>query len=79
MRATILSFDRRRGYGFAVPDDQTADIFVHRNDLPKDHRYLNEGDRIEYETGQHNGRTAAVNIRIIDHTVVRQVSAEGRQ
>lgn len=65
MQATVLSFDRRRGFGFAVPDDQTADIFVHRSVLPSNHRYLNDGDRIEYEIGVHAGRPVAVNVTVI--------------
>jgi cold shock CspA family protein len=78
MKATVLSFDRRRGYGFAVPDDLTADVFVHRSNLPADHRYANEGDRIEYDIDQRNGRPVAVNIRIIGHTITRKVSPGDR-
>ena len=65
MQATLLSFDRRRGFGFALPDDHTADIFIHRSVLPSNHRYLNDGDRIEYEIGQRNGRPVAANVTVI--------------
>ena len=70
--ATVLSFDRRKGYGFLLPDDLTADVFVHRNDLPPGRRYLNPNDRVDYEIGQRNGRPVAVNVTVVADAAVRR-------
>jgi cold shock CspA family protein len=71
--ATVLKFDRARGIGFAVPDDLTEDVFLHRLNLNPERKYLNPGDRIAYEMGEHDGRPCAVNIRYIGHVIARQV------
>lgn len=65
MIATVLSYCRKRGWGFALPDDGTNDVFIHRSNLPQERKYLNEGDRISYESGERNGRPLALNIQVI--------------
>lgn len=67
MLGTVSFFKRSRGWGFAIPDDRTQpDVFVHVKNLPPDHRYLNEGDRISYEPGaMSKGRPEALKIQII--------------
>jgi cold shock CspA family protein len=63
--ATVLRYDREKGFGFAIPDDaQENDVFIHRNYLPNERRFLNRGDRIVYTLGEYNGRTLAMNIRL---------------
>lgn len=76
LNATVLSFDRRRGIGWAVPDDGSNDVFIHRSNLPPERRYLNENDRISYEMGEYAGRPCAKNVQFIGHIVVRQLSPE---
>lgn len=78
-QATVLGFDRARGTGWAMPDDLTNDIFIHRKRLHPYRNYLNPGDRIEYEMGEHNGRPCATNIKFIGHPIARQVSAAQSQ
>jgi cold shock CspA family protein len=68
-QGTVISFDRFKGYGFALPDDGGNDIFIHRNNLPADHRYLEQADRIDYEVGDRNGRPIAVNVRLLGAVV----------
>lgn len=66
MQATCTQYDRIKGWGFALPDDGTSDVFCYRANLPEDHRYLNPGQRIEYKLGERNGRTnVALNITIL--------------
>ena len=65
MNATVLSYSRIRGWGFALPEDGTNDVFLHRSNLPNARKYLNEGDRISYELGERNGRPLALNIQFI--------------
>lgn len=64
-KATVLSFNRANGQGWAVPDDLTDDIFIHRLQIQGDRRYLNPKDHIEYTMGEYNGRPCAVQIRFI--------------
>ena len=63
---TCVFFNRKRGWGFATPDDGTNDVFVHVSELPAEHRYLNEGDRISFEIGERNGRPLALSIRLLE-------------
>lgn len=59
---TVLWFNRKLGYGWAVPDDGSNDIFVHRSHLQSDRKYLNENDRISFDVGEHRGKPCAVNV-----------------
>jgi cold shock CspA family protein len=74
--ATVSSFNRLTGTGWGIPDDLTADVYLHRNQLQSDHRFLNRGDRIEYQDGEYNGRPCAVKIKFIGATTTKQVSAD---
>jgi cold shock CspA family protein len=63
--ATVLNYDRLRGWGFALPDaSDENDIFIHRSCLPDARKFLNTGDRIIYTLGEYNGRPVAQNIRL---------------
>ncbi len=77
LNATVLRFDRARGIGWAVPDDLTADVFLHRLNLRPERKYLNPGDRISYEMGEHCGRPCAVNIFAISVAIIARQVAEG--
>lgn len=65
MLGIVSFFNRKRGWGFAIPDDNSSDLFLHASNLPERHRYLTEGDRISFDVGERNGRPLAVNIQII--------------
>jgi len=67
--ATVLSYDRKRGIGFALPDDGGNDIFIHHSQLPADHHYLSEADRVEYELGERAGKPVGINVRILGHVI----------
>jgi cold shock CspA family protein len=75
MLGTVSFYKRSRGWGFAIPDDRTqSDVFVHAKNLPLDHRYLNEGDRISFEPGPvSQGRPEALNIQIIEESAAPSV------
>jgi cold shock CspA family protein len=54
-----------KGYGFCEPDDhQLADLFLHHSQLVGIRR-LKEGDIIEFEIGERDGRPLALNIRLV--------------
>ena len=66
MTGVVSFYNRQRGWGFAIPDDKSSDLFLHASNLPFNHRYLTEGDRISFEIGESRGKPLAINIQIIE-------------
>lgn len=66
LSATVKWFDRKKGFGFATPEEGGDDIFVHQRNIVADGKspILDEGDTIYYTLGEHNGRPTAVNVRL---------------
>ena len=66
--ATIKWFDRKKGFGFASPEEGGDDIFVHQLNLGNNSEgkrpFLDEGDTIYYDIGEHNGRPTAINVKL---------------
>jgi len=66
--ATILWFDRKKGFGFAKPEEGGEDIFVHQRNLLNDAEdqkpELDEGDVIYFEMGDYNGRPTAMKVKL---------------
>ena len=60
---TVKWFDKKKGYGFIVSEDNT-DVFVHFSNIVMDgFKMLNEGERVTYEESTDaNGRVIAVNV-----------------
>ena len=62
----IKWFNPKKGYGFIDQDDDEKDMFIHITALQKANiSGLNEGDKIEYEVEEENGKVSAVNIKQI--------------
>lgn len=50
-RGRVKWFNDAKGYGFIVPDDGGAELFVHFSAIEgKGHRTLTEQQAVEYET-----------------------------
>ena len=61
------SFKPTKGYGFILPDDGSADVFVHISAVEKAGMLtLNEGQKISYEIATDGGRTSAANLKAVD-------------
>lgn len=66
MLGTVIFYDRRKAWGWIIPDDtHIADLFVHISALPQNHRFLNEGDRVEFNAGERQGKSCALDVRIL--------------
>ena len=74
MIAICSTFNRFKGFGFAVPADASgqpadsqADIFVHAKTI-RNKKYLAKGDLIFYEIGTFKGRPTAINVMVLTTT-----------
>ena len=65
MRGTVVFYNRLKGYGFAVPEDRTDDVFIHHSEVPGTggSKWLAQGDQIEFELGYRQGTRVALDIR----------------
>lgn len=60
-------FNLNKGYGFIQPDNGGSDAFVHISALEDAGiRNLNEGQAVSYELASNNGKTSAVNLKLIN-------------
>ena len=65
MIGKVSFYNRAKGWGFAIPSNNTRDVFLHCSNMPASHAFVREGDTIEYELGERNGRPLAINIHVI--------------
>ena len=61
MNGTIRWYNTRKGYGFIEGEDG-KDIFVHKTSIPEG-VFLNEGDKVEYETEDSERGLKAINVK----------------
>jgi cold shock protein len=64
---TLIWWHPGRGFGFIRPDEGGPDMFLHGSELEAAGIHpvkLRIGQRLTYETGEHNGKTKAVDVRL---------------
>jgi CspA family cold shock protein len=62
---TVKWFNQAKGFGFILPDDGGADVFVHVSALMKvGVQGLGEGQRVTFELAQDRGKTMAAELQL---------------
>ena len=61
MNGKVKWYNSRKGFGFIEGEDG-KDIFVHRSSIAEG-IFLNEGDKVEYETEDSDRGPKAINIK----------------
>lgn len=57
-------FNGQKGFGFITPDEGGKDVFIHYSNIAVDGlRFLEEGQRVEFEVGEGRKGPEAVNVR----------------
>lgn len=68
-KGTVRWFNEEKGYGFIAGADG-ADIFVHHTGIfMTGFRKLVEGQEVEYEVTEHEGRSKAVNVVVVSDAI----------
>ena len=66
MTGIVKWFNDAKGYGF-IESEGRPDVFVHFSALPAagGHRTLNDGQRVDFEITQQDGRECAANVVLL--------------
>ncbi|KAL3904080.1 MAG: hypothetical protein SGPRY_011420 [Prymnesium sp.] len=60
---TVKWFSAQKGFGFITPSSGTDDLFVHQTDIKSNgFRSLAEGEHVEYDVANIDGKMKAVNV-----------------
>ena len=68
VQGVVKSFATDKGFGFIIPDDGGADVFVHHAEVQAaegGRGALEAGQRVEFFTKQDRGRTQAASVRLL--------------
>lgn len=65
---TVKWFNKQKGFGFIVPEEGGADVFVHITALEKANiPHLDDGQKVTYELMEdRKGKMAAGNLKLVN-------------
>ena len=67
LKGTVKWFNGKKGFGFIEREDKEKDAFVHASAVKNaGMRFLNEGDKLEFELEDGPKGPSAVNLKKID-------------
>ena len=67
LKGTVKWFNGKKGFGFIERDDKEKDAFVHASAVKNaGMRFLNEGDKLEFEMEDGPKGPSAINLKKID-------------
>ena len=67
LKGTVKWFNGKKGFGFIERDDKEKDVFVHASAVKNAGiRFLNEGDKLEFELEDGPKGPSAINLKKID-------------
>ena len=67
LKGTVKWLNGKKGYGFIERDDKEKDAFVHASAVKNaGMRFLNEGDKLEFEMEDGPKGPSAINLKKID-------------
>lgn len=79
-KGSVKWFDSTKGFGFIVPDNGGADVFVHQSQIQAaGFRSLAEGESVEFRIEMDNGRRKAVQVTGPDGANVQGAPPPPRQ
>jgi CspA family cold shock protein len=63
---TVKWFNPQKGFGFILPEDGGADVFVHISAVEQAGlTTLNDGQKVSFDVGQdRRGKTSAINLKV---------------
>ena len=67
LKGTVKWFNGKKGFGFIEREDKEKDAFVHESAVKTaGMRFLNEGDKLEFEMEDGPKGPSAINLKKID-------------
>ena len=67
LKGTVKWFNGKKGFGFIEREDKEKDVFCHASSVKAaGMRFLNEGDKLEFELEDGPKGHSAVNLKKID-------------
>lgn len=64
---TVKWFNEAKGFGFITPDNGDEDLFVHHTRIEMEgFRTLQQGQKVQFETGQGRRGVEATNVRPLE-------------
>ena len=67
LKGTVKWFNGKKGFGFIERDDKEKDVFCHASSVKAAGiRFLNEGDKLEFELEDGPKGPSAINLKKID-------------